>query len=407
MNYPRWIRVRQELDRKREEHPEKKVIDLLRSLPEGISIRRGDRIGITVGSRHISNLAGITRAVVDHIQSNGGRPFLVPAMGSHGGATSEGQKKILEEYGFTEEGMGVPILSSMEVVLLGEVEGIPIYFDKNAYESNGVVIINRVKPHQVFKGEIQSGLNKMLALGLGKKKGADAIHQSGRTEILGAVGDFIRSRTPILFGVAILENAYNETRDIAVLPPEGFKEIDQKWVKESRALLPKIPFRKLDMVVVDEMGKDISGSGLDTNVIGFTRHIDHSGNVAVPLAVFDLTEKSGGNAIGVGLADFVTRRLIKKMDFQKTYTNVISTGIYSAGRIPMTFESERDILTIVLKKIEAAEKARMVRIKNTLHLEEFLVTEALIPEAEKNDKLSLVGGLIATSFDDKGNLILS
>jgi hypothetical protein len=406
MNYPKWIRVRQELDRKREEHPEEKVIDLLRSLPEGISIRRGDRIAVTVGSRHISNLVGITRAVIDHIQSKGGHPFLVPAMGSHGGATGEGQKKILEEYGFTEKGMGVPILSSMEVVLLGEVEGIPIYFDKNAYESNGVVIINRVKPHQVFKGEIQSGLNKMMALGLGKKRGADAIHQSGRTEILGAIGDFIRSRTPILFGVAILENAYNETREVAVLPPERFKEIDQKWVKESRALLPRIPFRKLDLILVDEMGKDISGSGMDTNIIGFTRHIDHSGNVAVPVAVFDLTEKSDGNAIGIGLADFVTRRLVEKIDFQKTYTNVIATGIYSAGRVPVTLESEQDILRVILERLEMPEKARMVRIKNTLHLEEFFVTEALIPEAEKNSKLSLVEGLIETSFDEVGHFIL-
>lgn len=406
MNYPRWIRVRQELDRKREEHPEKKVIDLLRSPPEGISIRRGDRIGITVGSRHISNLVGITRAVIDHVQSMGGCPFLIPAMGSHGGATSEGQKKILEEYGFTEKGMGVPILSSMEVVLLGEVEGIPIYFDKNAYESNGVVIINRVKPHQVFKGEIQSGLNKMMALGLGKKRGADAIHQSGRTEILGAIGDFIRSRTPILFGVAILDNAYNETREVAVLPPERFKEIDQMWVKESRAILPQIPFRKVDLVIVDEMGKDISGSGMDTNVIGFTRRIDHSGNVAVPLAVFDLTEKSDGNAIGIGLADFVTRRLVEKIDFQKTYTNVIATGIYSAGRVPVTLESEQDILRVILERLEMPEKARMVRIKNTLHLEEFFITEALISEAEEDNKLSLVEGLIETSFDEAGHFIL-
>jgi len=159
------------------------------------------------------------------------------------------------------------------------------------------------------------------------------------------------------------------------------------------------------MVVVDEMGKDISGSGMDTNVMGFTRRIDHSGNVAVPLAVLDLTEKSDGNAIGVGLADFVTRRVIKKMDFQKTYTNVIATGIYSAGRIPMTFESEQDILRIVLERLETAEKARMVRIKNTLHLEEFFITEALISEAKENDRLSLVGGLIEMSFDDKGNFI--
>jgi hypothetical protein len=328
-------------------------------------------------------------------------------MGSHGGATSEGQRKILEEFGFTEERMGVPILSSMEVVLLGEVEGIPIYCDKNAYESDGIVIINRVKPHQFFKGEIQSGLNKMMALGLGKKEGADAIHRSGRTDHLGQIGDFIRSRIPILFGVAILENSYDETRDVTVLTPERFREIDQTWVKQSRELMPKIPFRELDMVLVDQMGKDISGSGMDTNVIGFTRRTDRSGNVAVPLAVFDLTEKSGGNAIGIGLADFTTHRLVKKIDFRKTYTNVIATGVYSAGRIPITFDHEREILDIILRKMEWPEKARLVRIRNTLHLDEFFVTEALIPEVKKNEKLSLAGELIETSFDDRGNLVLT
>ena len=291
------------------------------------------------------------------------------------------------------------------MVSLGEAEGIPVYFDKNAYESDGVVVINRVKPHQAFKGEIQSGLNKMMALGLGKKAGADAVHGSGRMDILGQIGDFICSRVPVLFGVAILENSYEETRDIAVLAPERFKEFDQKWVKISRGLLPKIPIRELDMVLVDEMGKDISGSGMDTNVIGFTRRMDRSGQIAVPLAVFDLTEKSDGNAIGIGLADFTTKKLVKKFDHQKTYTNVIATGIYSAGRIPITLDDERDILNVILRKRDRPEMARIIRIKNTLQLEEFFATEALIPEIEKNDKLSLKGGLIETSFDETGNFI--
>jgi hypothetical protein len=407
MNYPKWVKVFQKLDRKRDEHPERTVKEQLSSLQEKLPIKKGDRIAVTVGSRYISNLAAVTRAVIEHLKSMGSRPFLVPAMGSHGGATSEGQKEILEEFGFTEETMDVPILSSMEVVLLGEVEGIPIHFDKNAYESDGIVVINRVKPHQFFKGEIQSGLNKMMALGLGKKAGADTIHRSGRTDHLGQIGDFIRSRTPILFGVAILENSYDETRDVAALTPDRFKEFDQAWVKQSRELIPKIPFRELDMILVDQMGKDISGSGMDTNVIGFTRRTDRSGNVAVPLAVFDLTEKSGGNAIGIGLADFTTNRLVKKIDFRKTYTNVIAAGVYSAGRIPITFDHERDILEVILRKMEMPEKARLVRIRNTLHLEEFFVTEALIPEVGKNEKLSLGGELIETSFDDGGNLILT
>ena len=405
MKYPKWIKVCQKLDGNRVENPPESVQKQLISIQEKVSIEKGQRIAVTVGSRSISNLVDITKTVIDFLKSKGALPFLVPAMGSHGGATDRGQRKIVEEFGFTEESMGIPILSSMEVVSLGEVEGIPVYFDKNAYESDGVVVINRVKPHQGFKGEIQSGLNKMMALGLGKKAGADAVHGSGRMDILGQIGDFICSCVPVLFGVAILENSYEETRDIAVLAPERFKEFDQKWVKISRGLLPKIPIRELDMVLVDEMGKDISGSGMDTNVIGFTRRMDRSGQIAVPLAVFDLTEKSDGNAIGIGLADFTTKKLVKKFDHQKTYTNVIATGIYSAGRIPITLDDERDILNVILRKCDRPEMARIIRIKNTLQLEEFFATEALIPEIEKNDKLSLKGELIETSFDEMGNFI--
>jgi hypothetical protein len=407
MEYPRWIKVGQELDRKRDEDPVQTVREQARAVGEAFEINDGDRIAITVGSRYISNLVGITMAVIDYIKSRGGVPFLVPAMGSHGGATAEGQEKVLEEYGFTEENLGVPILSSMEVVLLGEVDGVPIYLDSNAYRADGIIIINRIKPHQVFKGEIQSGLNKMMALGLGKKKGADAIHNSGRTDNLDRIGDFIISKAPILFGVGILENSFDETREIAVLTPKDFKEYDEKWAKVSRGLLPRIPIRDLDLVLVDEMGKDISGSGMDTNVIGFTRRTDPSGNVAVPLAVFDLTEKSDGNAIGIGLADFTTRRLVEKIDFKKTNINVIATGIYSAGRVPITLESERDIIDVILRKLQTPQKSRIIRLKNTLHLEEFFATEALIPDIQDNESLSCLGNMVETAFDDKGNLILS
>ena len=404
MKYPKWIKVYQELDNKRDDDPSHTVRIQLESIQNKLNIKDGDPIAVTVGSRSISNLVLLTKSVIDFLKSKGAAPFLVPAMGSHGAGTSEGQRQLLEELGFTESSMGVPVLSSMEVVLLGEVEGIPIYMDKMAFESKGTIVINRVKPHQVFKGEIQSGLNKMLALGLGKKRGAEVIHLAGRGDILGQIGDFICSKASILFGVAIIENSYSETRNVAVVLPEGFKEIDRRWAKESRSFLPRVPFRSLDLVLVDEMGKNISGSGMDTNVIGFTRHLDNTGKAAVPLAVFDLTEESDGNALGMGLADFMTRRLKNKVDFSKTYTNAIATGIYSAGRIPITLENERDILHAVLEKYQEPVKTKIVRIKNTLHLEEFFITEALIPEAEKNDKIRFDGELIETHFDDSGSL---
>ena len=405
MGYPKWIRVRQNLDKKRVDDPYRSTYNQLTSLSDSLFAYRDARIAITAGSRYISNLTPITKAVVDYISSKGGRPFLVPAMGSHGGATDHGQVKVLEEIGLTESKLGVPIRSSMEVVRLGLVENIPVYIDKNAYDADGIVVINRIKAHQVFKGEIQSGLNKMLVVGLGKKEGADAVHASGRIDVLGALGDFIRSAVPVIFGVAILENSYDETRDVAVVAPDKFKECDTAWAKESRSIMPKIPIRQLDMVIVEKMGKDISGSGMDTNVIGFTRRLVISGQVAVPLAVLELTEKTEGNAMGIGLADFTTRRLVEKIDYQATYTNVLASGIYSAGRISVTFENDKEILDVVIRKMEHPEKARIIRIKNTLQLDQFLATEALIGEVLQQEQLEICGELIETCFDEKGNMV--
>ena len=404
MGYPKWIRVRQNLDRKRVDDPYRATYSQLTSLSDSLFAWRDARIAITAGSRYISNLTPITKAVIDYISSRGGRPFLVPAMGSHGGATDHGQVKVLEEIGLTEIKLGVPVHSSMEVVRLGAVENIPVYIDKNAHEADGIVVINRIKAHQVFKGEIQSGLNKMLVVGLGKKEGADAVHASGRTDVLGAMGDFIRSAVPVIFGVAVLENSYDETRDVAVVAPEKFKECDTAWAKESRLIMPKIPIRQLDMVIVEKMGKDISGSGMDTNVIGFTRRLVISGQVAVPLTVLDLTEKTEGNAMGIGLADFTTRRLVEKIDYRATYTNVLASGIYSAGRIPVTLENDKEILDAVIHRMEHPEKARIIRIRNTLELDQFLATEALVGEVLRQGQLEICGDLMETCFDEKGNL---
>ncbi len=407
MMYPKWVSVYQNLDKKRDDLPAETTVRQLAANPGALSVKAGDRIAVTVGSRFISNLVDITRAVVEFLKSKGAHPFLIPAMGSHGGATASGQLKVLHDFGFSEESMGVPVLSSMEVACLGEVDGIPIFFDRNALASDGIVVINRVKPHQFFKGDIQSGLNKMMALGLGKKKGADAIHGAGRIDILGRIGDFIRSKTPVIFGVAILENSYDETRQVAVVQPDEFKKIDSSWVKKSWDLLPRVPIRKLDMLIVAEMGKDISGSGMDTSIVGFTRRLGPSGQAAVPLAVFDLTDKSDGNAIGIGLADFTTRRLVQKIDFNKTSTNVIASGVYSAGRVPLTMATEREILEVILAKMGNPAQARMIKIKNTLQLENFYATEALQAEIDHNDKLTVVKQHLDTVFSEEGKLMLT
>ena len=404
MVYPRWIKVRQNLDRKRVDDPYRLVYDQLTSGSGRFPVSSGARIAVTAGSRYIANLLPITRAVIDYVVSQGGHPFVVPAMGSHGCATAQGQLQVLDEYGMSEKAFGAPILSSMEVDQLGIVEGIPVYMDRNAHEADGIIVINRVKAHQVFKGEIQSGLNKMLAVGLGKKKGADAIHGSGRIDVLGTIGDDIRSRTPVLFGVAILENSYDETRDVAVVTPDQFREYDRSWAKLSRSLMPRIPVRELDLLIVDAMGKDISGSGMDTNVIGFTRRMMPTGQTAVPLAVLGLTEKTEGNAMGIGLADFTTRRLAGQIDYRATYTNVLATGIYSAGRIPVVFETDRELLETLLGKLERPEEARIIRIKDTLHLDGFLAAESLLGEIRGQEPLATDGKRVETRFDDQGRL---
>ncbi|MBN1828090.1 MAG: DUF2088 domain-containing protein [Deltaproteobacteria bacterium] len=404
MKYPKWIQVRQLLDGKRVDNPYRSVQEQLQVLEHKIKLSRGARIAVAAGSRHIANIVPITKAAVDFIKTSGGNPFIVPSMGSHGGGTAEGQVQVLTEYGLTEEALGAPILSSMEVVRLGDVDGIPVYLDKKAVEADGIVVINRIKPHQVFKGDIQSGLNKMLVVGLGKRKGADAVHGSGRIDVLPLMGDYIRSSVSVLFGVAILENSYDETRDVAVIEPGQFNEYDRRWAEMSRALLPRIPIRQLDMVLVDAMGKDVSGSGMDTNVIGFTRRIGGSGQAAVPLAVLDLTEKTEGNAMGMGLADFTTRRLVDKINFAATYTNVLASGIYSTGRIPIIFERDKDIFDAALGKREDPSRARIIRIKDTLHLDRFFATEELIAEIKRQDHLKLDDELIETTFDLNGNL---
>lgn len=405
MQYPKWIRVRQNLDRKRVDDPYRSTYAQLTALPESHFSWRDARIAITAGSRCIANLAPITKAVIDYVSSKGGHPFLVPAMGSHGGATARGQVQVLAEFGLTEEGLGAPIRSSMEVVQLGVVENIPVYIDKNAHHADGIVVINRIKAHQVFKGDIQSGLNKMLVVGLGKQKGADAVHASGRIDVLGPMGDFVRAAVPVLFGVAILENSYDETRDAAVVTPDQFTAYDIAWAKQSRSIMPKIPIRRLDLVIVEKMGKDISGSGMDTNVIGFTRRLLATGQTAVPLAVLDLTDKTEGNAMGIGLADFATRRLVARIDYRKTYTNVLATGIYSTGRIPLTLENDREILDAVIGKLEHPEKARVIRIENTLELDRFLVTEALSGEILQQPQLEIEGEMMETRFDERGNMV--
>jgi len=407
MALPKVVRVRQSFDRTRLGDVCGAVAAGLRNLGLGSRLRPGARIAITAGSRGISNLAAMTRTAVDVVRQWGGQPFIVPSMGSHGGATDEGQKSLLADLGISEGSMGCPVISSMEVEEIGKTSnGTPVYLDRHALHCDGIIVINRVKPHTAFRGEIESGLCKMLAVGLGKHKGAQQMHAAGLGTTLVAAARLILARAPVLAGVAVLENSLDETAEIHVVPPEGFEETDRRLLRQAWQTLPRIPFDPLDVLVVDEMGKNISGTGMDVNVIGIGPRVGGKMEMGQPvvatLVVLGLTPESHGNANGVGLADITTRRLVDAIDYKATYTNVLTTRLWSAGRLPVILETDREAIEAAVGETPT-EQVRFVRIQNTLHLEELEISEALLPEAGKLG-LTITGTPRSLEFDETGRL---
>lgn len=405
MDYPKMVMVRQIFDKTRLEDIECKVgqeiegVGVLRDLPAGAEI------AIAVGSRWIRNLVPIVKETVDIFREAGLRPFIVPAMGSHGGATAPGQKALLKGLGISEETIGVPVVSSMEVVKLGEVEGGgPVYLDRKAVHSRGIVVINRVKPHTAFKGQIESGLMKMLCVGLGKRKGAEAMHRYGLGEAIPQATRFILKKAPVILGIAVLENSLDETMEIKAALPQQFEEIDRALLARSKELIPKLPFDRVDILIVEHMGKDISGTGMDTNVIGIWRRIGGERKPDIGcLIVLDLTPESEGNALGMGLADLTTRRLAEKIDYAKTYANALTAGFWAGAKLPIVLESDKEAIDIALNQVEGKEAA-IVRVKNTLELEEMAISESLLGDIV-GKKIEVMGKAQALSFHSLGNLI--
>jgi hypothetical protein len=407
MALPNVVRVRQEFDRTRLGDPCGAVTAGLKKLGLAGKLKPGARIAITAGSRGINNLVAMTRAAADAVKSMGGKPFIVPAMGSHGGATDEGQKNLLADLGISEANMGCPVLSSMAVEEIGRTgNGTPVYLDRNAAHADGIIVINRVKPHTAFRGEIESGLCKMLAVGLGKHKGAQQMHRAGLGPTLVEAARLILARAPVLAGIAVLENSLDATAEIHVVPPERFEETDRVLLKRAWQVLPRIPFDPLDVLVVDEMGKNISGTGMDNNVIGIGPRVGgkmEMGHPAVStIVVLGLTPETHGNANGVGLADITTRRLADSIDYKATYTNVLTTRLWSAGRLPVIMETDREAIEVAVGETQP-DQVRLARIKNTLHLEELEISEALLPEAKKAG-LTVVRGPEPLAFDEAGRV---
>lgn len=407
MTFPVMYRVRQRHDATSIEDVAESVRRQLARCKVKDKVRSGQTAAVAVGSRGIHSLVTIVSAAIKHFKALGLKPFIIPAMGSHGGATAEGQAKVLHDLGITESATGVPIVSSMDVVSLGRLgSGAEVYFAKDALEVDHLVVISRVKPHTAFRGEVESGLCKMLAVGCGKDMGASNVHKFDLAASLVPAAEMIIEKAPVLCGLALVENRSGETHTIKSALPHEFVDVDKELLKEARKLLAKIPLDDLDILVVDEMGKNISGTGIDPNVIGIWRR---DGGSRKPdyrtLIVLDLTPQSHGNAMGIGMVDLTTRRVIDKIDLQATYTNVITSGILRNARLPMTLENDRTVLATALSLVPEPERVRMVRIVNTSSLETFWATEAILPELRRQAGIVVDNTPLPVEFDDEGRLL--
>jgi len=374
-------------------------------------IQPGMKVAITCGSRGIANLQEIIRTTVEILHSLDAEPFIIPAMGSHGGATAEGQESILKAYGITEAHCGAPIRSSMEVVRIGQKDdGQPVYIDKYAAESDGIVAIGRIKPHTDFRGPYESGLMKMLTVGLGKKKGAELFHQQGPENMatnLQIIGNIILRQAKILFGIGLIENAYDETARIEVLTSTEIPEQEPELLLEAWRLMAKSYIQDVDLLIVDRIGKDISGDGMDPNITG---RFCNSGVTGVmktqKLAILDITDESEGQMVGLGYGDVTTRRAFNKCDFEASYPNALISTTFAPFRVPIILESDREAIAACLKFCGSNDKSKpkVIRIQDTMHMGTIWVSEALIPDVLANPNMRIIGQLEDFNFNEIGNL---
>lgn len=376
------------------------------------TIQPNAEIAITCGSRGVANISLIIKTVVQLVREAGAKPFIVPAMGSHGGATAEGQKEILASYGITAETVGCEIRSSMAVKQIGYTEEhFPVYIDRNAAESDGIIVVGRIKPHTGFRGSYESGLMKMMVIGLGKQKGAETCHKDGfrrMAENIELFGKAIIKYAPIIFGLGVLENAREQTYKLAALTPEEIIKKEPIYLKEAKAQMPKISFSPIDVLIVDQIGKDISGDGMDPNITGtFCSPYADGGIRAERVVILDLTDASHGCAVGMGMADFATEGFFKKIDYNASYPNAITSKMVIQAKIPMILQDDRQAIQIALKTCcdFQGRAPRVVRIKDTLHLEEYWISEGLLPEAAENKKINIIKPLQEMEFDKNGRLL--
>ncbi|MBS4204568.1 lactate racemase domain-containing protein [Lederbergia citrea] len=408
---PKMVKVRQRFGDQKIDSLEEKLREKLNKENIVQQIKPGMEIALAVGSRGIDRLPELTAVTVRFLKERGAKPFIVPSMGSHGGATAEGQTAVLKHLGVTEESAGCEIRSSMEVVKLGELRnGLPVYLDKHASNADGIVVINRVKPHTAFRGPIESGVMKMISIGLGKQKGAEACHQLGfkyMAENVPAMAKMIMEKKQVLFGVATVENAFDKVAEVDVLAAAEIEQKEVELQKLAKQLLPKLLFDELEVLVIDEIGKNISGDGMDPNITGrYPTPYAHGGPNVNKMVVLDLTHETEGNANGVGTADFTTQRVVDKMNLEVTYANGLTSTVVSPTKIPTTLGNDRMALQAAIKTSNILDfsKVKMVRIKNTLEISEIEVSEALLEHVKQHPEMELISELYDLEFDDEGNL---
>lgn len=379
-------------------------------------LQPGMTIAITAGSRGIANVALITQSIVEFCKERGTRPFIVPAMGSHGGATAEGQREILAGYGITEEAMGCEIRSSMETVYLGMSQsGRPVYMDKNAYEADGIIVSCRLKPHNAFRGKVESGPCKMMAVGLGKQKGAENVHADGMGKIaehIPSMAQVFLEKAPILFAIPSIENAYDETCKIVAIDTPHLIEEEAEWLKFAFANMPSLLVKEADVLVVDEIGKNYSGTGVDPNIAGtFSTEYAHGGLKVQRTCFLDLSEASHGNALGIGLANCITARLFNKIDMDAMYPNIVTNTVFKSGMIPFVVPTDKEAIQLCIRTTNGVDRApakvRVVRIPNTSHIGTVMLSESYYEavRAGKYPHLEALDEPAPLAFDDNGTLL--
>jgi len=411
-NLPQMFQVKQHFSRN-------KIIDIKKTIRAQLDMRTdtkklaGKRLAITVGSRGISGLIPVLEETIKYLRSYGAEPFIVPSMGSHGSAKSEGQLQILAGYGITEEALNVPILSSMDVVEVAKMpDGIPLYLDRIAAEADGIILCNKIKPHADFKGNFESGLLKMLCIGLGNHMGASTLHRYGFHNfhtVIPEAGARLLEKITITFAIALIENAYDELMDIEVVEQSEILKAEPNYLKKSKNNIASILFPEIDVLIIQEIGKNISGEGMDPNVTGrpgsglnkgfFGPAIGHT-------VVLELSPSTHGNGVGIGMADITTRSLVNSLDLGAMYTNAATAGTLATAKIPMVMNNDREAIMFALKTapLHNIEKAKIMWIKNTLELDHIMVSETLKEVSKKIKNANCTGISSQFKFDSDGKL---